>query len=125
MKNVIGENIKFFRKQKALSQDELAEKLFVTHQAVSKWETGKSQPDIDTLKKITEVLEVPLEAIIYERDEKNPISKTVENRHVKNGVTFGSVLACVISYVNWGSIWWAILHGILGWIYVIYYAIKY
>jgi len=31
----------------------------------------------------------------------------------------------VISYNAWHSIWWAILHGILSWIYVIYYAIKY
>jgi len=40
-------------------------------------------------------------------------------------VTLGAVLAVVISYVHWGSIPWAILHGILGWFYVIYYVIKY
>jgi len=39
------------------------------------------------------------------------------------GIGFGAALAMVISYVNWGSIGWAILHGILGWIYVIYYLI--
>jgi len=40
------------------------------------------------------------------------------------GVTFGSCLAIVISYSAWTSIPWAILHGLLNWVYVIYYAIK-
>ncbi|MBO4514100.1 MAG: hypothetical protein J5721_00345 [Lachnospiraceae bacterium] len=44
---------------------------------------------------------------------------------VKGGVTFGSCLAMILSYVKWNSILWAILHGILSWAYVIYFAIKY
>lgn len=44
---------------------------------------------------------------------------------VKSGIGFGAALAMVISYVNWQSILWAIFHGILGWIYVIYFAIRY
>jgi len=39
------------------------------------------------------------------------------------GITFGSCLAMIISYTAWGSIPWAILHGILSWLYVIYYFI--
>lgn len=42
---------------------------------------------------------------------------------VKTGITFGSCLAMVISYTNWHSILWAIIHGLLGWIYVIYFVI--
>ena len=38
---------------------------------------------------------------------------------------FGSALAMVISYSNWHSILWAILHGIFSWGYVIYYPIRY
>jgi len=38
---------------------------------------------------------------------------------------FGSVLAMVISFTTWHSVLWAIFHGILGWIYVIYYLIVY
>ncbi|MBQ7299457.1 MAG: hypothetical protein IJW77_06410 [Clostridia bacterium] len=44
---------------------------------------------------------------------------------VNVGVTFGSALAMVISYVTWKSVGWAILHGVFGWGYVIYYLIKY
>ena len=43
----------------------------------------------------------------------------------KAGIGFGSCLAMVISYVTWNSIGWAILHGLLGWIYVVYFVIKY
>lgn len=45
--------------------------------------------------------------------------------HIKTGVSFGSCLAMVISYVNWNSVLWAIFHGLLGWIYVIYYLLRY
>ena len=44
-------------------------------------------------------------------------------KSVKTGISFGSALAMVISYANWHSIGWAIFHGLLGWIYVIYFAL--
>ena len=44
---------------------------------------------------------------------------------VKTGVSFGSILAIVISYVHWQSIFWAIIHGVFGWFYVIYYILFY
>lgn len=42
----------------------------------------------------------------------------------KAGIGFGSALAIVISWSANGSIFWAIIHGLLSWIYVIYYAIQ-
>jgi len=47
------------------------------------------------------------------------------NEVVKKGISFGACLAMVISFVTWKSVFWAILHGLLGWIYVVYYLIKY
>jgi len=44
---------------------------------------------------------------------------------VKQGITFGSCLAMVISYNAWHSILWAVIHGLLSWVYVIYYIIRY
>ena len=44
---------------------------------------------------------------------------------VKHGISFGSALAMVISYVKYKSIGWAIVHGLFSWFYVIYYIIKY
>lgn len=46
------------RKKNNLTQEELADKLFVTRQAVSRWETGETTPTIDTLKKISELFNV-------------------------------------------------------------------
>ena len=43
----------------------------------------------------------------------------------KYGVSFGSALAMAISYTNNHSILWAIIHGIFGWLYVIYFALVY
>ena len=41
------------------------------------------------------------------------------------GISFGCALAMVISYGQWHSIVWAIIHGVFGWLYVIYYIIRY
>ena len=44
---------------------------------------------------------------------------------VKTGITFGSALAMVISWTANKSLLWAIVHGLLSWLYVIYYAVRY
>ncbi len=44
---------------------------------------------------------------------------------VKTGITFGSALAMVISYSTWHSVGWAIFHGLLSWVYVIYFVLMY
>ena len=46
----IGERLQQLRKEKGISQEKLAEQLHVTRQAVSKWETGQSYPDLDRTK---------------------------------------------------------------------------
>ncbi|MCL2056814.1 MAG: hypothetical protein FWH02_06325 [Oscillospiraceae bacterium] len=51
--------------------------------------------------------------------------KKIVNSSVKAGISFGSCLAMVISYTAWQSIPWAIVHGLLSWVYVIYYYVKY
>lgn len=61
----IGKNIKQLRTQKNMTQDELAEKLFVTRQTVSNYETGRSRPDVDMLAKIAEILDTDANAVIY------------------------------------------------------------
>lgn len=40
---------------------------------------------------------------------------------VRTGISFGAALAMVISYTNWHSVGWAIFHGLLSWVYVIYF----
>lgn len=63
---MLNENIKAIRKSKGLSQQELAIKLNVVRQTVSKWETGMSVPDSDMLISISEVLETPVSILLGE-----------------------------------------------------------
>lgn len=52
------------RKQKGLSQDDLAEKVFVTRQAVSRWENGETTPNIDTLKLLSKLYDVSINTLL-------------------------------------------------------------
>ena len=59
-----SEKISALRKQKGWSQEELAEKLMVTRQAVSKWESAQSMPDLDKLVQLSEALGVSTDYLL-------------------------------------------------------------
>ena len=63
---MLNENIKAFRKSKGLSQQDLAVKLNVVRQTVSKWEQGLSVPDSDLLIALSEALETPVSTLLGE-----------------------------------------------------------
>lgn len=63
--NSFPNNLKRLRKASGLKQEELAEKLNVTRQTVSGWETGRRQPDLDTLKLLAEALDTDIYELIY------------------------------------------------------------
>ena len=63
---MLNENIKVIRKSKGLSQQQLAVKLNVVRQTISKWEQGLSVPDSDMLVSISEVLETPVSTLLGE-----------------------------------------------------------
>ncbi|HJA25849.1 MAG TPA: helix-turn-helix transcriptional regulator [Candidatus Fournierella merdigallinarum] len=63
---MLSENIKVFRKSKGLSQQELAVRLHVVRQTVSKWEQGLSVPDSDLLLALSAALEVPVSTLLGE-----------------------------------------------------------
>lgn len=67
----ISKNIRKIRKAKSITQDALADQLHVTRQAVSNWETGKNQPDLDMLESISRALGVELTELIYGTKPKN------------------------------------------------------
>lgn len=60
----VGSRIADCRKRAGMRQDELAEKLYVTRQALSKWENGLSVPSIDTLCEISKLFEVSIEELL-------------------------------------------------------------
>ena len=63
---MLSENIKEIRKSKGLSQEELAIKVNVVRQTISKWEKGLSVPDSDMLISISEALETPVSTLLGE-----------------------------------------------------------
>lgn len=63
---MLNENIKIIRKSKGLSQEELAVRLNVVRQTISKWENGLSVPDADMLISISKVLEIPVSTLLGE-----------------------------------------------------------
>jgi len=136
--NKVNLMIKRLRLEKSLNQEQLAEQLHVTRQAVSNWENGKTQPDIETLTRIAEFFGVSVEYLIYGKEPKTVSGEEVHRWEWNRGrihfalnwyperiVAVGAVLAMIISYVNWRSIGWALLHGLLNWGYVLYYIIRY
>lgn len=76
---MFSENLRTVRKQKGFTQEELAYKIDVVRQTVSKWEKGLSVPDADILAKIADVLEISvselLGADIKEEQDRNEVAE--------------------------------------------------
>ena len=97
----VGKNIRKQRVQQGMSQEALAEKLHVSRQTISNYETGKSYPDIDMLVNITEVLQVEIQVLIYGATamKKRPV---FDKKYLKTDV-FASAS---IYFVVWLIVWW-------------------
>lgn len=105
----IGKNIKSLRIERNMTQDELAQLLFVTRQTVSSYETGNSHPDVDMLLKIAEVFGVEVNAVIY----GSQIDQKQRRRRWHTGILIGGTVAlgvllavvadAVSSYNQWFS----------------------
>lgn len=67
----IGKLISIKRKQKNLTQDQLAEKLGVTNKAVSKWENGKSMPDLSIIQDLCKILGISVTTLLNGEDNKD------------------------------------------------------
>ena len=74
---MFGENLKTLRKQKGFSQEELAVRLHVVRQTVSKWEKNLSVPDADTLIRLAEILEVSVSELLGAKIENENTASDV------------------------------------------------
>lgn len=72
---MLSDNIKTSRKSKGLSQDELAIKLNVVRQTVSKWERGLSVPDSEMLLVLSEILDTPVSVLLGENIEESRVDE--------------------------------------------------
>ena len=86
------DNLIELRKLNGMSQDELADRIGVSRQTVSKYETGESLPDIEKCKRIAEVFSVSMDNLInYERNNKNNLGLNVppKGKHIFGMVKVG------------------------------------
>ena len=74
---MFGENLKTLRKQKGFTQEELATRLHVVRQTVSKWEKNLSVPDADTLIRLAEILEVSVSELLGAKIENENTASDV------------------------------------------------
>lgn len=84
----LADKLKEARKNAGLTQNELAEKLCVSRQAITKWENGKGIPDVDNLKVISKVLNVSIDFLLDDEDvlDKTVIKEQIDlNDYVKEG----------------------------------------
>ena len=93
----IGETIATLRKEKGMTQNQLAEKMNVTDKAVSKWERDLSCPDINTISKLADILDVSVEELLKAKKNKYEGSKVKEifNLTLK-GITLAMGIAVVV-----------------------------
>ncbi len=97
---MLGEKLLDLRKSKGLSQEEVADKLGVTRQTVSKWETDQSTPDFDKIAPLCKLYDISadelLTGVIIEKEEKEEV---VENTYTESKRTFGICLGIFLYFV--------------------------
>lgn len=86
-------NLTYLRKKHNMSQEQLAEVLGVTRQAVSKWEAGQSTPDVEKLLQLSELFQVPVDQMLKDIEEEN----RQENGH--------DVLYTVLAFIALAIVW--------------------
>ena len=120
----LGQQLKAHRKELGISQDELAEKIFVSRQSISNWENNKSNPDIHTLLLLAETFGVSLDELI-----KGDVEEMIEdiiaqeragfNRDTVCFAIFGIVtvlsIAPLYAFLDYiGCLIWALIVGVAG-----------
>ena len=84
------DNLMQLRKYKCLTQEELAEKVGVTRQAIAKWEAGETMPDLEKSRKLAEIFEVSLDDLAnYEPSANMGVGVPPRGKHIFGVVTVG------------------------------------
>ena len=96
----IGNNIKSNRQKLGITQEQLAEKINVTRQAVSNWENGKTEPDLETISVIAEVFGIDSYDLINNKTAKT-LYNFKKNRFFKTAVIFGilAIMGLIITII--------------------------
>ncbi len=125
----VGTQIKKYRSNMGISQEELAEKVYVSRQTVSNWETGKNYPDIHSVLLLSSVFNVSLDQLI--KGDVEIMKKEIKETEIKKLNKYAGIYAVFlvltvislvpfIAFMDWyGMIPWSVVYAIAG-----YFAFK-
>lgn len=89
----LGNHIKHYRNEKGLSQEELAERVYVTRQTISNWENNKNYPDINSIVLLSEVFEISIDNLI--KGDLEEMKKEINSEEVKK-LNFYSLMMAIL-----------------------------
>ena len=109
----VKNQIRAYRSGLGMSQEELAEAVYVTRQTVSNWETGKSYPDIQSLLRLSALFGISLDQLIKGDAEQMKEKINAEEIRAFNRLSNGFTLMMVLSLLVWAPLayflgWWGI-----------------
>ncbi len=125
----LGKRLKEYRSQAGMTQDELAEKLFVSRQTISSWENDKSYPDIHSLLMLGDVFGVSLDTLV--KGDIEIMKEKIDGETIRSfkrdsnifAVLLVAVAVSLIPLSRWAGIWgigaWVLLFAV-----AMFYAVK-
>lgn len=125
----LGKQIKMYRLENKLSQEELADRIYVSRQTISNWENDKSYPDINSLVLLSEVFKVSLDKLI--KGDVDVMKDVIQKEEVDKMNHYGKIytimlIVTVVSVVPlfmWLGVWALIPWGLI-WMVSLYFASK-
>ena len=125
----LGKQIKMYRLENKLSQEELADRIYVSRQTISNWENDKSYPDINSLVLLSEVFKISLDKLI--KGDIEIMKDAIQKEEVEKMNHYGRIytimlIVTVVSVVPlsmWLGVWSFIPWGII-WMITMYFASK-
>ena len=125
----LGKQIKMHRQEARLSQEELANRVYVSRQTISNWENDKSYPDVNSLVLLSEIFQISLDKLIKGDIEvmKDVIQKEEIEKMNRYGKTYAVMLIATavtaVPLFMWLGVWAFIPWGII-WAISLYFALK-
>ena len=90
----LGNKIKYYRGEKELSQEELAERVYVSRQTISNWENNKSYPDINSIVLLSEIFEISIDNLI--KGDVEQMQKEINSEEVKKLNFYATMMAILM-----------------------------
>lgn len=125
----LGKQIKFYRQEAQLSQEELANRVYVSRQTISNWENDKSYPDVNSLVLLSEIFQISLDKLI--KGDIEVMKEVIQKEEIAKMNCYGKtytlmLIATAVSAVPlflWLGVWAFIPWGII-WAISLYFAFK-